>query len=128
MNANKDHIEQITDEILTLLAELATSSPKWDGKYTVLVDDNYHYMNEEYRYTLGVYDTKEEALQAAKSIVDLSYWSITSQAPPWNLCTTVMLVSERIPGALGLDLAPGPMQGSAVLKFAAAGNKKEISN
>lgn len=70
MNANKDHIEQITDEILTLLAELATSSPKWDGKYTVLVDDNYHYMNEEYRYTLGVFDTKEEALQAAKSIVD----------------------------------------------------------
>jgi hypothetical protein len=39
-------------------------------KYTVYVDDNYHFMDEEERYTLGVFDTEEEAIQAAKAIVD----------------------------------------------------------
>jgi hypothetical protein len=39
-------------------------------KYTVFVDDNFHYMDESYRYKLGVYPTWDEALQAAKAIVD----------------------------------------------------------
>ena len=38
--------------------------------YTVEVDDNYHYMDESERYTLGEYDTWEEALAAAKKVVD----------------------------------------------------------
>jgi hypothetical protein len=39
-------------------------------KYTVRVDDNYHYMDESERYTLGVYETCEKAVRACKQIVD----------------------------------------------------------
>jgi hypothetical protein len=39
-------------------------------KYRVLVDDNYHYMDESERYTHGEFDTLEEALAACKRIVD----------------------------------------------------------
>ena len=39
-------------------------------KYTVFVDDNFHYMDESYRYKLGIYSTWDEAVQAAKSLVD----------------------------------------------------------
>ena len=39
-------------------------------KYSVYVDDNFHYMQEDERYTLGVFDTEEEAVQAARNIID----------------------------------------------------------
>lgn len=45
------------------------SLPK-DIKYTVYVDDNFHYQDEEERYTLGIFRTEEEAINAAKKIVD----------------------------------------------------------
>ncbi len=38
--------------------------------YTVRVDDNYHYMDPDERYTLGNFDTLEDAIKAAKAIVD----------------------------------------------------------
>jgi hypothetical protein len=38
--------------------------------YEVLVDDNYDYMDESKRYPLGVYATYDEAVEAAKEIVD----------------------------------------------------------
>jgi hypothetical protein len=38
--------------------------------FKVLVDDNYHYMDESERYTLGVFATADEALAAARGIVD----------------------------------------------------------
>jgi hypothetical protein len=38
--------------------------------YTVRVDDNFHYMDKDYRYTHGEYETLEDALKAAKEIVD----------------------------------------------------------
>jgi hypothetical protein len=38
--------------------------------YRVLVDDNYHYMDESERYELGSYATLEAAIQAAKVVVD----------------------------------------------------------
>ena len=38
--------------------------------YRVLVDDNYHYMDETERYELGVYPTLTAAIQAAQAIVD----------------------------------------------------------
>ncbi len=41
-------------------------------KYTVLCDDNFHYMDESDRSTLGQYDSAEEAVAAAKAIVDRS--------------------------------------------------------
>ncbi|MBC7901550.1 MAG: hypothetical protein H7070_16025 [Saprospiraceae bacterium] len=38
--------------------------------YKVLVDDNFHYMDESERYAFGEFDTAEAALAAAKSMVD----------------------------------------------------------
>lgn len=37
--------------------------------YTVLVDDNFHFMDEDERYTLGVFPTKREALNASLKLV-----------------------------------------------------------
>jgi hypothetical protein len=41
-------------------------------RYKVLVDDNFHYMDEDERYEHGVYETAEEAIEACRGIVDLS--------------------------------------------------------
>jgi hypothetical protein len=38
--------------------------------YRVLVNDNYHYMDE--RYEQGIYDNVEDALAACRRLVDLS--------------------------------------------------------
>ncbi len=38
--------------------------------FTVLVDDNYHYMDESERYELGEYASYEAAVAACKAIVD----------------------------------------------------------
>jgi hypothetical protein len=38
--------------------------------YTVIVDDNYHYMDKDKRYTHGEFETLEAAVEAAKRIVD----------------------------------------------------------
>jgi hypothetical protein len=38
--------------------------------YSVYVDDNYHYMDEEARYKLGDFATLEEAVAACKRMVD----------------------------------------------------------
>jgi hypothetical protein len=39
-------------------------------KYTLLCDDNFHFMDEEERVVLGEFDSAEEAIAAAKQIVD----------------------------------------------------------
>ena len=47
------------------------------ARIEVFVDDNFHYMQEDERYTLGAFDTREEALAACMKIVDnflLSAW------------------------------------------------------
>ena len=38
--------------------------------FEVIVDDNFHYMDEAERYVLGSFETFEAALDAAKRIVD----------------------------------------------------------
>jgi len=38
--------------------------------YKVLVDDNFHYMDESERYELGVFPTLEAAIEASREIVD----------------------------------------------------------
>ncbi len=38
--------------------------------YRVLVDDNFHHMDEEERYTLGEFASYEEAEEACRRIVD----------------------------------------------------------
>ena len=40
------------------------------SRYKVMVDDNFHYMEEDKRYQHGVFPTAEEAIAACKSIVD----------------------------------------------------------
>ena len=40
------------------------------GRYKVMVDDNFHYMDEEERYQHGVFPTAEQAIAACKKIVD----------------------------------------------------------
>lgn len=39
-------------------------------KYKVMVDDNFHYMDESERYTHGEFETSEVALSSAKTLVD----------------------------------------------------------
>jgi hypothetical protein len=39
-------------------------------RYTVFVDDNYHYMDESERYKLGEFDDCQSAVAACKSIVE----------------------------------------------------------
>lgn len=38
--------------------------------YTVIVDDNFHYMDEDERYRHGEFDDCESAVKACKKIVD----------------------------------------------------------
>ena len=38
--------------------------------FRVLVDDNFHYMDESERYELGTFATLEAAIQAAQKLVD----------------------------------------------------------
>jgi hypothetical protein len=40
------------------------------SRYKVLIDDNYHFMDESERITHGVFDTADEAIAACKQIVD----------------------------------------------------------
>ena len=39
-------------------------------RYTVMIDDNFHYMDEEHRYKYGAFSTYEKAVAACKKIVD----------------------------------------------------------
>jgi hypothetical protein len=38
--------------------------------YRVLIDDNFHYMDESERRELGAFDTLDEAVAACKKVVD----------------------------------------------------------
>ncbi len=40
------------------------------GKFELFVDDNYHHMDKDERYLHGTYETYEEAVAAAKKIID----------------------------------------------------------
>ncbi len=41
-------------------------------QYRVLVDDNFHFMDEDARYEQGIYQSLEEAISACRRLVDLS--------------------------------------------------------
>lgn len=41
-------------------------------KYIVMVDDNFHYMDEDERYQAGEFDTPQEAINLCKEIVEAS--------------------------------------------------------
>lgn len=40
------------------------------NRYKVLIDDNFHFMDEDHRYEWGVFGTADEAVAACKRIVD----------------------------------------------------------
>jgi hypothetical protein len=42
------------------------------SQYTVMVDDNFHYMEEDERWELGTFSTVEEATAACRALVDRS--------------------------------------------------------
>jgi hypothetical protein len=50
-------------------------------KFRVLVDDNFHYMDESERIAAGVFDTLEEAIIACEKIVDKSLRHLYPQFP-----------------------------------------------
>jgi hypothetical protein len=39
--------------------------------YKLIVDDNFHYMDKDERYTHGEFETLEAAVEAAKKVVDV---------------------------------------------------------
>ena len=41
-----------------------------EKRYTVMLDDNFHYMDEEHRYKHGEFSTYEKAVAACKKVVD----------------------------------------------------------
>ena len=45
-------------------------------KYKVVVDDNFHFMDESERYTHGEFDSAPDALSAAKALVDADLKSL----------------------------------------------------
>ena len=49
------------------------------GKYTVLVDDNYDYMDESARHRMGSFDELDDAISACKKVVD--EWLDASRKP-----------------------------------------------
>jgi hypothetical protein len=51
-------------------AHPAAAQAEGAGKYRVLVDDNFDYMDESRRWERGQYDTVEEAIGACKEMVD----------------------------------------------------------
>jgi hypothetical protein len=51
-------------------------------RYTVYVDDNFHYMDEEERYKLGDFASLDEAMVACKRVVDAFLKDETSLEGP----------------------------------------------
>ena len=39
-------------------------------KHTVYIDDNFHYMDDSSSYTLGVFNSWSDAVNAAKAVID----------------------------------------------------------
>lgn len=58
-----------------------------------MVDDNYHYMNEDERYKHGEYDTPEEAISVCKKIVECSI-EYENGATPGELYSNYCMFGE----------------------------------
>lgn len=66
-------LEEISKDINKVFHDDIESQAKKNNvtpKYTVYVDDNFHFMDKDERYTAGVYDTEDEAIAVMKQIVD----------------------------------------------------------
>jgi hypothetical protein len=65
-----DQLAPLLRQAKAEIARFDRSQRKPGEKWEVVVDDNYHFMDEDERYTKGRYDTEEEAIAVAKRIVD----------------------------------------------------------
>ncbi len=65
-----DQLAPVLRQAKAEVARFARSQRKPGEKWEVIVDDNYHFMDEDERYTKGRYDTEEEAIAVARQIVD----------------------------------------------------------
>jgi len=81
-----DDLRRSLDELGRLLEESrSTRSKPGDPssiRYTVLVDDNYHYQDESERYKLGMFETAEDAIEACRRHVD--QWLVESYEPGFS--------------------------------------------
>ena len=55
--------------------------------YDVMVDDNFHYMDEDERWKLGTFATADEAIAACKKLVDENLLSMLKNKPPGMTAT-----------------------------------------
>jgi hypothetical protein len=76
---------------------------EWPMTFKVLVDDNFHYMDESARYELGEFPTLEAAIEASRRIVD-EY--LRSAYQP-GMTTDALLTSYLLFGEDPFILAPG---------------------
>jgi hypothetical protein len=53
-------------------------------RYTVYVDDNFHFMNEDERYKAGEFDDCESAKKRCVEIVDASLINAYQREMSWN--------------------------------------------
>ena len=61
-----------------------------ENKFIVMVDDNFHYMDDNERYKKGEYDSLEEAINVCKRIVESSVhneFGTTADERYSNYCT-----------------------------------------
>ena len=63
-------------------------------RYTVFVDDNYHYMDESERYKLGEFDDCASAVAACKRIVDEFLETCDSSQSPDEILKTYIMFGE----------------------------------
>ena len=76
------------------------------GHYRVMVDDNFHYMDEEERTEHGTFATADEALLATRGIVEASLRGLcTAQMTAADLLAQYALYGDD-PFVVALDGAP----------------------
>ena len=80
-------------------------------KYTLYIDDNFHYMDEDERYKFGEFSSLEKAIARAKQIVDAflvqAYKKGMTAHGPWNFLGTLSVFTgyfqDRLsPGITGV--------------------------
>ena len=68
------------------------STPEPELKYKVIVDDNFHYMDESERYELGKFKDCAAAVAACKKIVD--EFLASNRGGPDDLMATYVMFGE----------------------------------
>jgi hypothetical protein len=64
------HIKIASLTILIRAAAMRCRKGGYMSRYKVMVDDNFHYMDEDERYELGTFSTIEEAVATCKQLID----------------------------------------------------------